>query len=59
MQRESFQSGGDRYRLMRAFDELDDLQRKLDAGVYDQREVDDVIVTLRDVVQDNRPRPKC
>ncbi len=57
VQRESFQSGGDRYRLMRAFDELDDLQRKLDAGVYDQREVDDVIVTLRDVVMDNRLRP--
>jgi hypothetical protein len=56
VQRESFPEGGDRYRLASAFRELDELQRKLTQGIYDQREVDDVIVTLRDVIQDNRLR---
>ena len=54
VQRETFPGGGDQYRLMRAFDELDDLQRKLDRGMYDRREVDDVIATLGNVVRDNR-----
>jgi hypothetical protein len=46
--------GRDMYRLGQARRELDEMQAKLSAGRYDERELDDVIATLGNVVRDNR-----
>jgi hypothetical protein len=54
----TFPSGGDRYRLADTRRQLDELQQKLAAGRYDQRELDDVIGALQRVVQDNAMRPR-
>ena len=51
---ETFSGRGDMYRLGQARRELDEMQAKLAAGRYDERELDDVIATLRNVVRDNR-----
>ena len=51
---ETFARGGDQYRIGQALQELDEMQGKLAAGRYDERELDDVLVTLRNVVRDNR-----
>jgi hypothetical protein len=50
----TFPSGGDQFRLASTRQELDELQGKLAAGRYDERELDDVIRALQRVVQDNR-----
>jgi hypothetical protein len=50
----AFPSGGDQYRLARTRQELDELQGKLAAGRYDQRELDEVIGAMDRVVRDNR-----
>ena len=50
----AFPFGADQYRLARTRQELDELQGKLAAGRYDQRELDDVIAALDRVVRDNR-----
>jgi len=50
----AFPSGADQYRLARTRQELDELQSKLAAGRYDQRELDEVIGALDRVVRDNR-----
>jgi hypothetical protein len=58
VQSETFPVGGDQYRLGQARRELDELQNKLVAGRYDERELDDVIRALRNVVRDNRLAPR-
>ncbi len=50
----TFPAGGDQFRLASTREELDELQSKLAAGRYDERELDDVIGALQRVVQDNR-----
>ena len=50
----AFPFGADQYRLARTRQELDELQGKLAAGRYDQRQLDEVIGTLARVVRDNR-----
>jgi len=55
---ESFSGRGDRYRLAQVRQELDEMQGKLSAGRYDERELDDVIATLANVVRDNRMSPR-
>ena len=50
----TFPVGGDQFRLARTRQQLDELQDKLAAGRYDERELDDVIVAMRRVLQDNR-----
>jgi hypothetical protein len=54
VQSATFPSGGDRFRLASTRQELDELQSKLAAGRYDERELDDVIRALQRVVQDNQ-----
>jgi hypothetical protein len=53
VQSEAF-SGRDMYRLGQARRELDEMQGKLAAGRYDERELDDVIAAVGNVVRDNR-----
>jgi hypothetical protein len=50
----AFPFGADQYRLARTRQELDELQGKLAAGRYDQRELDEVIGAMGQVVRDNR-----
>ncbi len=50
----AFPFGADQYRLARTRQELDELQSKLAAGRYDERELDEVIAALDRVVRDNR-----
>jgi hypothetical protein len=50
----AFPFGADQYRLARTRQELDELQGKLSAGRYDQRQLDDVIGAMDRVVRDNR-----
>ena len=47
-------SQGDQYRLARTLQQLDELQNKLAAGRYDERELDEVTMSLQRVAQDNR-----
>ncbi|HEV2690117.1 MAG TPA: hypothetical protein VGV35_16280 [Bryobacteraceae bacterium] len=54
----TFPVGGDQYRLAAVIQELDELQGKLAAGRYDQRELDDVIGAMQRVVRDNRLFPR-
>ena len=54
VQSKAFPFGADQYRLNRTRQELDELQGKLAAGRYDQRQLDDVIGALGQVVRDNR-----
>jgi len=49
-----FGSGGDEYRLAKARQELDELQRAMADHRYDQRALDDVISAIQRVVSDNR-----
>jgi hypothetical protein len=55
---ETFPFTNDQYRLATVIQELDELQSKLAAGRYDEREIDDVIGAMRRVVQDNRLFPR-
>jgi hypothetical protein len=48
----------DKYRIARTKQELDELQDKLARGVFDQRELDEVIGAMRNVVADNRMSPR-
>ncbi|HXA68040.1 MAG TPA: hypothetical protein VNV82_22955 [Bryobacteraceae bacterium] len=50
----AFPFGADQYRLARTRQELDELQSKLAAGRYDERELDEVIAAMDRVVRDNR-----
>jgi hypothetical protein len=50
----TFPFGRDQYRIQQTKQELNELQDKLARGVYDQRELDDVIGALQRVVADNR-----
>jgi len=50
----AFPIGGDQYRLARTRQALDELQGKLAAGRYDERELDEVIAAMSRVVRDNR-----
>jgi hypothetical protein len=50
----TFPGSNDQYRLWSTRHELDELQEKLSQGVYDERELDDVIGALQRVVRDNR-----
>jgi len=50
----TFPGGGDQFRLNRTLEQLNELQGKLAAGRFDERELDDVIAALQRVVRDNR-----
>jgi len=50
----AFPFTGDRARLARTQMQLDELQRKLSAGFYDERGLDEVIASLQVVMQANR-----
>jgi hypothetical protein len=50
--------GGDRYRLVRTRQQLDELQSKLSQGFFDGRELNDVVVSLQRVVDSNRLAPR-
>ena len=54
VQSKAFPFGADQYRLVRTRQELDELQDKLAAGRYDERELDEVIAAMDQVVRDNR-----
>jgi hypothetical protein len=45
---------GDRARLQRTQMELDELQQKLGRGFYDERELDEVMASMQNVLQANR-----
>ena len=49
---------GDRQRLDRTKYQLDELQTKLARGFYDERELNDVVVSLQRVVDSNRLAPR-
>jgi hypothetical protein len=51
----TFPRGGDEFRLERVKQELNDLQSKLAAGRYDERELDDVLAALQRVLQGQSP----
>jgi hypothetical protein len=50
--------GGDRYRLARTRQQLDELQTKLSRGFYDERELNDVMGSLQSVVESSRLAPR-
>jgi uncharacterized protein YfkK (UPF0435 family) len=54
----TFPFSSDQYRLARVVQQLDELQGKLAARRYDQRELDDVIDAMQRVVRDNRLSPR-
>jgi hypothetical protein len=54
VQSATFPSSGDQFSLAGTRHELDEVQSKLAAGRYDERELDDVIRALQRVVQYNR-----
>ena len=54
VQTATFPFGRDQYRLARTKQELNELQEKLGRGVYDERELDEVIGAMQKVVADNR-----
>jgi len=54
----TFPYSNDQYRLSNVIQQLDELQGKLAAGRYDERELDDVIGALQRVVRDNRMLPR-
>ena len=54
VQRVTFPFGADQYRIQQTKQQLDELQNKLARRYYDERELDDVIVAMRRVLQDNR-----
>ncbi len=54
VQASAFPFGSDQYRIARTRQQLDELQRMLAAGRYDERELDDVIVAMNRVLRDNR-----
>ena len=58
VQNATFPIGRDQYRIQRTKQELNELQDKLARGVYDERELDDVIGALQRVVADNRMSPR-
>lgn len=54
IQSETFAFGSDQYRLARAKQELNELQDMLAQRRYDRRELDDVVMALKRVLNDNR-----
>jgi hypothetical protein len=44
---------GDRARIDRAREEVNAVQRELEAGIFDRREVDDAIIAVQRVLNDN------
>ena len=58
VQAATFAYGRDQYRLQRTKQELNEMQDKLARGVYDERELDEVMGALHRVVADNRLSPR-
>jgi hypothetical protein len=58
VQRVTFPFGSDQHRIVRAQQQLDQLQNLLARGRYDRRELDDVVRALNNVVNDNRLAPR-
>jgi len=58
VQSNTFPFGSDQYRLARTKQELDELQQQYASGRWDERELDDVVRALREVVRDNRMSPR-
>jgi len=54
----AFPFTGDRARLQRTQMDLDELQKKLARGYYDERELDQTMASLQAVVQGNRLAPR-
>jgi hypothetical protein len=54
VQRSAIPFTGDRQRLNRTITELNELQGKLSQGRYDERQLDDVMFALRNVVEENK-----
>ena len=54
VQSTTFPASRDEFRLVRVKEELGDLQNKLASGQYDERELDEVVHSLRRVVDSNR-----
>jgi hypothetical protein len=50
--------GGDRYRLARTRQQLDELQSKLARGFFDGRQLNEVVISLQRVVDSNRLAPR-
>ncbi len=50
--------GGNRYRLVRTRQQLDELQSKLARGFYDERELNEVMGSLQRIVDSNRLAPR-
>jgi hypothetical protein len=50
----TFPRGADEFRLERTIRDLNELQDKLAAGRYDERQLDDVIMAMQRVLRDNR-----
>jgi len=50
--------GRDRYRLMETRQQLDELQSKLARGFFDERQLNEVVVSLRRIVDSNRLAPR-
>jgi hypothetical protein len=55
---QTFPFTGDRARLTRTKQELDELQSKLDGGRYDEREATEVVDALQAMITENRMRPR-
>jgi hypothetical protein len=58
IQRVTWPSGGDQYRLERTKEQLNHLQANMNGGRWDPRELDEVIRSLDRVVDDNRMSPR-
>ena len=58
VQNAAFPFGRDQYRIQRTKQELNEMQDKLARGVYDERELDEVIGAMQRVVADNRLSPR-
>jgi outer membrane biogenesis lipoprotein LolB len=58
VQTATFPVGRDQFRIQRTKQELNEMQDKLARGIYDERELNDVIGALSRVVADNRLSPR-
>ncbi len=58
VQASTFPLSRDEFRLARTKQELNELQDKMAAGRYDEREVDDVVGSLQRVVDSNKLSPR-
>lgn len=51
-------SGGDEFRIARTKEDLNELQRNLEAGRYEEHRLDETIASLRTIMADNRLTPR-